>query len=156
MEKITSINRDRLEWSLRESGVDIPQLASSVHISEQTLTNIMEGHGALTFVQLQKLARYFNRGVLFFIEPGIPDEIHYDSTQFRTLANQKPQLTPQIRSLIQRVEYQRRIYVDLLAELGEPQIELFDSPEIPENNPPLAASIIRRWLGLIDKNTFDS
>src|SRR5689334_4453550 len=111
MERITSINADRVLWACREHGIHLSQLASNVQIAERTLEEAIgpDGGGGLTFAQIQRLARHFNRGVLFFVEPGPPGEDQLYSPQFRTLANQKPEMTPKVRALVQRVERQRDV-----------------------------------------------
>ena len=57
----------------------------------------------MTFIQLRKIADYL-RGVLFFLEPDPVDEARVQTAQFRTLANQKPELSNKLKALIKCVE----------------------------------------------------
>jgi Zn-dependent peptidase ImmA (M78 family) len=156
MERITSINPKRILWSCEERGVDLSQLADAVQISKRTLDHALEADEGLTFAQLQRLAKYFHRGVLFFLEPGEPQEDQVYSPQFRTLANQKAQITPKIRAIIQQAERQREVFLGLREELGEPIEQEFEPPSTSVEDIPRSAETIRQWLGLKDENTFET
>ena len=77
---------------------------------------MVDGRG-LTFAQLRKLADYFGRGALFFLDQGPVDENRVHSVQYRTLTNQKPEISNAIRKLIERAERQRELYLALREEL---------------------------------------
>lgn len=109
----------------------------------------------MTFSQLRKVADHFGRGVLFFLEEGPIDETRIHSTQFRTLANQKPELSAKFKALIERVEKQREIYLSLREDLDEDHPR-FEPPVLPNDNLHEAAGIARQWLGLSEQNDFDS
>ncbi|EQD55692.1 hypothetical protein B1A_11848, partial [mine drainage metagenome] len=47
------------------------------------------------------------------MEEGSVDEAQVHTPQFRTLANQKPELSARIKALIERVERQREVYLSL-------------------------------------------
>ncbi len=113
----------------------------------------MSGEIGITINQLRKIADFFNRGILFFMEKGqVNDELVY-SPQFRTIANQKAHLSPKVKAIIERAEHQRDIYINLREELGE--IEKFKPPNIPQGNPKQAAILIRKWLGLDKEKDFN-
>ncbi|MBB5199841.1 ImmA/IrrE family metallo-endopeptidase [Glaciimonas immobilis] len=116
----------------------------------------MEGKPGITFNQLAKVAEHFGRGVLFFLEsePVQPERIH--TPAFRTLANQKPELSIKVKSLIERVEKQRTVYLALRDELENPDLTEFSPPDLPQNAPQAAADIARVWLGLNDVNDFET
>ena len=116
----------------------------------------MAGEDGMTFNQLRKIAEYLGCGVLFFLEPGPVDEAQIHTPQFRTLANQKPELSASIKALIERVEKQRAVYLSLREDLDETDRPRFTPPALPGDNPREAAGIVREWLGLGDKNSFDS
>ena len=156
MEKITAINPERILWSMRERGMEVPQLAEDAGIARAILQRVLDDHAGLTFGQLQRLAKLFNRGVLFFMEPGEPVVDQYYSPQFRTLANQKPQLTPTVRAVIERAERQREIYLSLREDLGEPVKSEIDLPNLSEYAAGDAGEVVRQWLGLSDRNSFES
>ncbi len=154
MERVSAINPDRVLLGCRERGIEIPQLATDIQLSERMLEDALESGGGLTFTQLQRLARYFNRGVLFYLEPGIPKEEQLYSPQFRTLANQKPKMTPKVRALIQRAERQRDVFLGLREDLGEPAEGIFKPPTMSVTAPGPAGEAAREWLGLERRNTF--
>lgn len=116
----------------------------------------MAGKDGMTFNQLQKLADYFGRGILFFLEEEAVDEAQVHSPQFRTLANQKPELSAKLKALIGRVEKQREIYLSLREYLDDADRPRFSPPVLPNDDSQEAARIVRQWLGLNDQNTFDT
>src|SRR5260363_21670 len=120
------------------------------------LERVLRGEDGLTFLQLSKIASFFGRGVLFFLEPGPVDATQVHTPAFRTLANQKPELTGKLKRLIERVERQREIYLSLREELDNADLPRFKAPELPRDHPSKAARIARQWLGLAQNNTFDS
>ncbi len=95
------------------------------------------------------------RGVLFFLETGRVDERRLRSPQFRTLANQRADLFPEIKALIERVEMHRDIYLSLLEDLKEEGAPRFAPPAMPDNDEKRAAALARQWLGLESQMTFE-
>lgn len=156
MERIDSINPQRIAWCCADRGISPRDLAAALDIASLNIDKVMAGKEGLTFNQLRKIADYFERGVLFFMEPGAIDEAQIHTPQFRTLANQKPELSASIKALIERVEKQRMVYLSLREDLDETDRPRFNPPELPRNNPREAARIARSWLGLSVKNNFDS
>jgi len=156
MERIQSINPDRIAWCCAERGITAVQLASHVGISPATISRVMAGDDGLTFNQLGKIASYFGRGVLFFLEAEPVDEAQVHTPQFRTLANQKPELSPKIKALIERAEWQRAVYLSLREDLDDESRPRFNPPELPNQDPREAARIAREWLALRDEGSFDA
>ena len=156
MERIQSLNPDRLAWCCADRGVTLEACAAEVGIATANLQKVMAGEPGLTFNQLRKLAEFFGRGVLFFLEPGAVDEALVHTPQFRTLANQKPELSPRIKALIERVEKQRAIFLSLREELDDADLPRFASPDLAGLEIPAAAHAVRQWLGLADTNDFES
>ncbi|UAW64084.1 ImmA/IrrE family metallo-endopeptidase [Mycoavidus sp. HKI] len=157
MELIQSINSERIIWCCADHGTTPGELASAVGILPATMERVLAGEHGLTFPQLSKVASFFGRGALFFLEPGPVDETQVHTAAFRTLANQKPELTTGLKLLIERVERQREIYLSLREDLDGADLPRFEEPEdLPRENPTEAAKVARRWLGLDDSNTFDS
>ena len=78
------------------------------------------------------------------------------TAQFRTLANQKPELSVRVRALIERVERQRAIFLSLRDELDDANLPRFISPNLEGLPIPEAARAVRQWLGLADTNDFES
>ena len=156
MERIHSINPERIMWCCADRGLTLDGLAATVGIAQASIEHVMDGEGGLTFNQLSKLADFFGRGVLFFLETAPVDEEQAHTPAFRTLANQKPELSVKVKSLIERVERQRAVYLSLRDELDNPDLPKFSLPKIPKNNPSKAASAAREWLKLGDENSFDS
>jgi len=150
MDKIKGVNPSRIRWCCDDLGVSIEELAHETGIALVTLEKALEGKDALSVKQLQKLALHFNRGLLFFLEEGPVSEERVHSVQFRTLNNQKPQLSRRFRTLVERTERQRLTYLSLREDLGEP-VETDWYPEgftVEAPRPEQAAQLARTWLGL--------
>ena len=156
MERIQSINPERIAWCCADRGITAEQLASRVGIARATISRVMEGGEGLTFKQLGKIAGYLGRGVLFFLEAEPVDEAQVHTPQFRTLAYQKPELSPKIKGLIERAEWQRAVYLSLREDLDDDSRPRFNPPELWKLNPREAASSAREWLALRDERSFDA
>ena len=156
MDRIQSVNPDRILWCCADYGITPHDLASELNISATSIERVMDGEDGITFNQLHKIAEYFGRGVLFFLESGPVDESQVHTPQFRTLANQKPELSTGLKKLIERVEKQREVYLSLREDLDETERLQFNPPEFTDRGPQEAAAIARKWLGLADENGFDS
>lgn len=154
MQRISSINPARVAWCCQDAGLSIEQLADQTGLDPGRLASHALSEQGLTFNQLRKLADVFGRGVLFFMEPGPvrPDELR--SAQFRTLTNRKPDLTPRVRALIERVERHRSLYLSLLEDAGESPPP-FEPPDLPVDLRQ-AADAVRRWLCLAHQNDFEA
>ena len=156
MERIQSINPERIAWCCADHGITPDELASEVGIAQLSIERLMAGKNSLTFNQLRKIAEYFGRGVLFFLEQGSVDVAQAHTPQFRTLANQKPELSAKLKALIERVEKQRAVYLSLREDLDDTDRPRFSPPDLPGKNLPEAARIARLWLGLAEENSFDT
>jgi Zn-dependent peptidase ImmA (M78 family)/plasmid maintenance system antidote protein VapI len=156
MERIQSINHERIAWCCADYGITSDELAYELGIAASSMEHVMAGEDGMTFNQLRKVAEYFGRGVLFFLESGPVDVSQVHTAQFRTLANQKPELTPSLKKLIERVEKQRAVYMSLREDLDDTERLQFTPPELDRKNPQEAASIVRKWLGLTEENNFNS
>lgn len=155
MEKLSAFNPSRLTWCMEDAAIDAAQLSRLVGISENALEKALSEGAGLTFLQLQKLGKYFGRTPLFFLEDGIPEVNRIRSPQFRTLLNQQQNLDQKIKKIIQLAEWQRQVYIDLVEELDQFELIAFNPPRIPNNDPVSAARIAREWLGVNFQNTFD-
>lgn len=156
MERIQSINPERIAWCCADHRITLDELASGIGIASASIERVMSGEAGMTFNQLRKIAEYFGRGVLFFLEEGPVDEAQVHTPQFRTLANQKPELSAKLKALIERVEKQREVYLSLREDLDNADRPLFSPPDLPRQDPREAARITRQWLGLKDQNNFDT
>lgn len=156
MERIQSINPSRLAWCCADRGITVDECAAEVGIPAANLNKVLAGEPGITFNQLRKLADYFGRGVLFFLEPEQVDAAQVHSPQFRTLANQKPELSARVKALIERVERQRAVYLNLREELDDAELPRYSPPDLARLTPVEAARKVRQWLGLADTNNFDS
>lgn len=155
MERIF-INSQRLTWCCADYGMTLDDLAAEVGIAPATLEKVVDGEMGLTFNQLTHIAEHFGRGVLFFLEeePVRAETVH--TAAFRTLANQKPELSAKVKGLIERVEKQRTVFLALKEELDDPDSPTFVAPELPVHDVHASAAIAREWLGLSASNNFDS
>jgi len=156
MEHIQSINPERVAWCCADYGITLGDLASELDIAPSSIERVMAREDGLTFNQLRKVADYFGRGVLFFLEAGPVDVAEVHTTQFRTLTNHKPEVTPTLKKFIERVEKQREVYLGLLEDMDESERVLFSPPDLQGKSLPEMARIVRQWLGLGDSNEFDS
>ena len=152
MEKIHAINPQRILWCCKEHEVSVEQLAKAIGISRATLERTVQGKDALTVNQLQKMADYFNRGLLFFLEHTPVNEVKIHSAQFRTISNQKPELSVKLKTLVERIERQRQVYIGLLENLGGDVAKMWypDNLDPGIDNIKQVASIVRKWLGLVE------
>lgn len=156
MDRIQAVNRERIEWCCAEQGMAPGELAGVLDMSADRWAAFWADEAGLTFNQLRKLAEFFGRGVLFFLEPGPVDEAQVHTPQFRTLANQKPELSARVKALIERVERQRAIFLSLREELEAVDLPRFTPPDLAGLDIPDAARAVRQWLGLADTNDFES
>ena len=121
MEKIT-INLDSLSFCLEQEKIDKKILSEKLKININTIDKALKKEKILTINQLKKIANYFNQGLLFFVGEEIPKKEKLYSIHFRTIENQKKDLKPKIKYLIQRIEKQRESYISLLGDLELPII----------------------------------
>jgi len=156
MEKVQSINPARIVWCCADFGISPGQLAAELDISPTSIERVLAGEAGITFIQLRKIADYFGRGVMFFLESGPIEEVNVHSPQFRTLANQKPELSTSLKKFIERVEQQRAVYLSLREDLDETAQRPFKPPQLDHIAPSEAASSARAWLGLGEVNNFNS
>jgi len=156
MERIAGINPDRFLWCCADRGVSVDECASTTDITVANFEKLLAGEPSLTFNQLKKVAEYFGRGVLFFLEQTPVNEAAVHSPQFRTLANQKPELSARIKALIERVEHQRTVYLTLREEVDDGSYPHFSPPQLDGLAPKRAAAAARTWLGLGQSNDFES
>jgi Zn-dependent peptidase ImmA (M78 family) len=156
MEVIKSVNLERIVWCCEEFGISTEQLAAELGIPPKKMEAFNSGEDVFTFKQLRAIAEYFGRGILFFLDttPIVDREIH--SPQFRSLANQKPELGAKLRGLIERVEKHRDFYVEIRDELDASDYPRFNPPGASKDSPEDIAVKARAWLGLGLKNSFDT
>jgi len=148
MKKI-AINPNRLKWCMNTVEIDVHQLSSELHIAPSTLDLAMGKEEALSVKQLEHLANYFKRSLLFFIDPNDIQEEKIYTPQFRTINNQKPIHSSKLRAFIERAEKQRQIYMGLLEDLGKPINKnwQFDFSEGNAEIKIISANV-RKWLDL--------
>jgi len=156
MERIQSINPECIVWCCADYGITPDELAAELGIAPGSMERVIAGEDGMTFNQLRKVADYFGRGILFFLEEGPVEAAEVHTTQFRTLTNQKPEVTPTLKKFIERVEKQREVYLGLLEDMDETDRVRFSPPYLQGKAFPEMARIVRNWLGLGDRNEFVS
>ena len=156
MDRIESINRDRIRWCAADRGISLDDLPAEAGVPEKAFAKLMEDGTGLTFPQLRKLADYFGRGTLFFLDPGPVDENRVHSVQYRTLTNQKREISNAVRKLIERAERQRELYLALREELHPDDYPIFRPIDVRSDQPAAAAATVRAWLKLEQADTFDA
>lgn len=156
MDRITTFNPERLRWCLADRGETLEQCASGLGMSAESLAKVLAGEFGPTPAQLRTIAAYFARSLLFFIERGAVDEPKVRGAQFRTLANQKPELSPAVKAIIERAERQREVFLGLRDTLEWQDFPRFVPPDLTALPPQRAAAAVRTWLGLSERNSFDA
>lgn len=154
-EKVEGINPERIRWCCDDHRITPEGLSKATKIGLATLDKAMNGVPSLTFNQLQTLAEYFGRGILFFFEqaPVVPERVH--SPQFRTLANRSPDISHKLRRLIKHAELHREIYLALTEDAEDDRPRFAPPVNLPTNAPKACSEIVRDWLALGDENDFD-
>jgi len=145
MDRIEFINFDRIAWCCADYGITPEALAAAVGVSSDRMAEVMQGKSGLTFNQLRSIADHFGRGVLFFLEPGSVESATVHTAQFRTLARQKPELSPRLKALIERVERQRDIFLSLRNDLGDADAVRFNAPSVSDTSVVAVAKAARTW-----------
>lgn len=156
MERIRSINFDRVAWCCADAGIGLADLANATDVKAAALTREAVEADGLSVSQLRKIAKFFNRGLLFFMEDAPVDVERAHSPAFRTLANQKPEMSSKLKQLIERVERQRLIYLSLREDLDDAEAVNFAPPDIDGAKVKESATAVRTWLNLGARNTFES
>lgn len=156
MPAIESVNIQRILWCLNDRGLTAQELAKAINFDEAKLNAVLQGEATLSLGQLKRLAKFFNRGLLFFVTEREVNESELRTAGFRTLSNDNPQLAPEIKALIERVEKQRQIFLSLREELGEDDLPVFSPPDGPLDQPKVAAANVRRWLLLNGDRSFNT
>jgi Zn-dependent peptidase ImmA (M78 family)/DNA-binding Xre family transcriptional regulator len=156
MAAIKSANIDRIRWCMADRNITAKELAAVIGVKDEKIDAILKGEAALSLTQLKKIAKYFNRGLLFFIARGEVNEKKLRTSGFRTLTNEYPDLDAKIKALMERAERQRQIFLSLREELGEDEMQIFRPPTIDREDPKAAANVVREWLNVNDDRSFDS
>ena len=158
MEKI-AINPNRLQWCCDILDINIDYLGqhTKTKIATNTLKKALQGSNSLSINQLENIAEFFNRSLLFFINLNPVNEELIYSPQFRTINNQKPLYSHKINALVERVEQHRKVYLNLLEDLDNPIVQNWHPRHLnlSHNHIKQTANIIRQWLGVTDNLTFN-
>lgn len=155
MEKI-QINPNRLQWCCNTLDIDMNYLSKTIKVSKQTLDRAMDNQAILSVNQLKKIADFFKRSLLFFLDPSDVQEEKIYSIQFRTINNQEPIHSPKLRAFIEHIERQRKVYISLLEDLKEPIEEKWHSKlDLNIKDIKQASANIRKWLDLPITYGFD-
>jgi len=137
--------------------MSVQDLAAQIGMAQASMAAVIAGEQQPTFAQLERIAKFFGRGVLFFLEQDEPELEEVHTTQFRTLANQKPNMAPRMRALIERAERQREVYISLREDLDDQEYPEFAPPQLDGMNIADAAATGRAWLRLSGaENSFEA
>lgn len=156
MERVTSINFERIAWCCADAGITLDDLALATSIKAEKLTKDSIVEDGLSVSQLRKISKVFGRGLLFFLEEADVDAERAHTPAFRTLANQKMEMSTKLKQLIERVERQRLIFLSLREDFEEAEVDNFNPPAIDKDNIKASALAVRRWLNLGARNTFET
>lgn len=141
------INTNRFNWCLDTFEIHIDDLAPKIGVKKSIFKQTKNGI-ELTVKQIQKLASFFNKDVLFFLENKPISKNSILSPQFRTMNSQKPETSMKLKQLVERFESQREIYLSLLEDLDE-------KPNPSWKPKSIDCNFIRNWLNLDHKNSFN-
>ncbi len=153
-ERTALFNRARILWCCQQNKLTVKNLADDLGYSPTALNTAINNEGALTIGQLQKIADYFHRPLLFFFEQGPINEAQADSPQFRTISSQKPELARKIKILVKRAEEQRQVFIELLEGEEDYTNTNWQTNRIqkaPQETVKAFAVRVREWLGIEDK-----
>ena len=154
MDKI-AINPNRLEWCCETLGMDVNAFHQEISIAKKTLEQAMQAKAVLSIKQLENIAKYFNRHLLFFLEPSDVVEERIYSLQFRTINNQQPIQSQKLRKFISTVETHRKVYLSLLEDLNIPISQAWQDDLRLSGSLRKTADVVRHWLGLEIDDKFD-
>ena len=157
MGKMT-INPKRLNWCLEYYRIGLEELAEKVNISPATLQRARDGEQALSYKQLVKLADKFAVDRLFFTGREELDTTKMLTPQFRTVNDSLPlRRSPDMISLLRRVEKHRGIYEGVLEEIDMHEKLRVKPCPILRNRSDFAANgaKVRQWLGIKGGEDFD-
>ena len=115
-----AINPNRLQWCMNTAEVDLDGLSSGVHIAKQTLEQVMENQEALSVHQLEKIANYFKRSLLFFLDYNEASEEKINSPLFRTINNQNTTSSPKLIALSERFDNHSKGSTGLVEDIDKP------------------------------------
>jgi len=155
METISSINPKRILWCCAENSMTLDQLAEETGVSIKSLENLTSGKKGLTFNQLNKVATFFGRGVLFFLEEGEINNGQMHTPEFRTISNQKPEISVNLKKLIERTEKHRDIFVGLIEDFDAEDTRVFNPPKLNSIDMKSSTTKVREWLDLGYEDTFE-
>ena len=144
--RIENINYERILWCCKDNNISIEMLADKFDIPKLMQQKSHTKNISLTYKQLENIGTFFNTGVLFFLEEGIPNvEIH--SVAFRSITKRQSDIPLKIKSIIKKAEFQRDIYSLLVEEIGIEHTS-FNPPLWNTSAPKLLAHQARIWLNL--------
>lgn len=152
MNRIGPINFQRVRWCSEDVGVSPEEVGTHLHIAPGRWTAVLNGSEGLTFAQLRSMAAFFGRGVLFFLEPGAVNETELRTPAFRSLTNNEPDLSSEVKGIIERAERYRETYLAMLEEVDEVPPPVFRSPTESNMDLRTSAAKVRTWLGLNGTN----
>lgn len=152
MDKLDHINVERIRSTAALHQLSLESLFGELNIAGSTLDKLTETSSGLTYSQLNRIAKHLNRGVLYFMEPGEVDKAQQQSVRFRSLENQKPNLSRKLRIIIENVERYRDIYLTLREYINEKALPFVPSQMC--STPEDVAAVARDWLRIPLQNSF--
>lgn len=145
-EIINNINLERIKWCCAEESIELNKLAEKVKIPLSKIESV-----SLTYNQLKKIANFFGYGVLFFLNPDLPNREQLYSPAFRSIDNTGVDVDLKLRKLFRQVESHRDLYLDLQDELNEREELHLPILDKSKNK----AKLVRDWLGVTTDNKYN-
>lgn len=152
--RIDNINSNVLRLCREQIGLDLATVKEKI----PKIDLIEEGTYFPTLGQLDKLAKWYNVPRWVFISESLPEEYQFNKIvpAFRQFQSNNSDIfdDPKVRGLVTNVERFRKLIIDFKSDDGE-EVGKFDGPKISDKIPPLAAEMIREWLGTSDHHHFN-
>jgi transcriptional regulator with XRE-family HTH domain len=118
-----------LAWAREDAGYTLDSASERTKFSPDRLTSWEVGEAKPTIPQLRTLANVYHRPLAASFMPD-PPEGFQPIEDFRRLPDAEEQRwSPALRALVRPTRAQQRIYAELLADLGEQQLELPAPPD---------------------------
>jgi Zn-dependent peptidase ImmA (M78 family) len=135
------INPNLLKWARKTAHLKISDVPKSL-ISHEKLENIELGKIQPTFVQLQKLARKYDRPLFILMGEKIPKEDYQELPFFRK--ENKTDYNSPLALFIRDIQKKQEWAKNYLLEDGFPELDFIGSVQLNNNHKLVAQKIINR------------
>ena len=147
-EKITNVNHDILKWARLRSGYSLEDVAKEFNKEKEAIEDWETGTNAPTYIQLETLARKYERPVAVFFFPKPPEEESI-MNQPMLRSSEIGKLKPKIYSLYRQAFTRQLALVELYEKEDFDGDKIFDTIQVKRNKSPIRlAGDVREYLGI--------